>query len=111
MPSFGPTPASIWSLLGGSVNQMWFATATAGLWFFNAYQRWRLGSKICITPVKTPLNNIPIESRIIGGIVGGGLRNGGLGGGLFGNWNVFDFLELIEGTVTSTYKLEPPKTP
>ena len=39
---------------------------------------------------------------------GGGAYFGGFGASPFANWDIFDLLGLSEGTVTSTYKLEPP---
>ena len=47
--------------------------------------------------------------RTVGAGGGGGFGGGGFGGSPFGNWDIFDLLELSEGTVTSTYKLEPPE--
>lgn len=60
-------------------------------------------------PEKAPLNNEAIDSRLIG--VGGGFRSGyswwANAVGSFLNW----INSIGEGTVTSDYKLDPPKAP
>lgn len=90
----------------GFDGEQWFSPATQRLWTFDRAQIARIANKVCITPQKAPLNYAPIGPQIIGGLPGGGLPTGGFGGG---NWNIFDLLVLLEGTVTSTYVLQPPK--
>jgi len=46
--------------------------------------------------------------RTVGAGGGRGFGGGGFGGSPFGNWDIVDLLGLSEGTVTSTYRLEPP---
>lgn len=94
----------------GFHGEQWYSTNTRGLWSFSPSQIARIANKFCITPEKAPLNNAPIERRLIGGLPNGGLPGGFLGrGNAFGSWNVFDLLQLLGGTVTSTYRLQPPK--
>jgi len=84
--------------------ELWFSPTTQGSWTFGASQRARLGNKVCITPEKAPLNLDPIAPRVLVGI------GGGYPGWLYALSEFLDWIDSIgEGTVTSTYELQPPE--